>query len=115
MGSARALERGKLGAQRVHAGAGGLGVAGQLVEAAAVLSGLGALDGDGGELLAQGVGLTLDGLDALKRGGELGAGGLGLAGAVALEALDRLAQLGAGGLGGLLVLGADLLELDDQV
>ena len=99
----------------VDAGAGGLGVAGQVVEAAAVVAGLGALDGDGGELLAQGVGLALDVLDALERGGELGAGGLGLAGAVALEPVERGGELGAGGLRGLLVLGADLLELGDQL
>ena len=102
-------------AQGVDAGAGGLGVAGQVVEPAAVLARLGALDGDGGELLAQGVGLALDVLDALERGGELGAGGLGLAGAVALDPLERGGQLGAGGLGGLLVLGADLLELADEL
>ena len=119
---AQGLERGgavaqrrELGAQRLHAGAGRLGVARQLVQAAAILAGLGALDGDGGELLAQGVGLALDVLDALQRGGQLGACALGLTGAVALEPLERLGELGAGGLRGLFVLGADLLELDDQV
>ena len=88
---------------------------GQVVEPAAVVARLGALDGDAGELLAQGVGLALDVLDALERGGELGAGGLGLADAVALETVERGGELGAGGLGGLLVLGADLLELGDQL
>ena len=113
--AAERLERRELAAQRVHAGARGLGLAGQLVEAAAVLPRLGVLDGDGGELLAQGVGLALDRFDALQRGGELGAGGLGLAGALALQALDRGGQLGPGGLRSLLVLGADLLELGDQL
>ena len=112
---AQGLERRQLGPQRIHAGAGGLGVAGQLLEATAILAGLGALDRDDGELLAQGVGLALDGLDALQRGGQLGAGGLGLADTVALEALDRGGELGLGGLRGLLVLGADLLELGDQL
>ena len=74
-----------------------------------------ALDGDLGELLAQGVGLALDVLDALQGGAQLGAGGLGVALAVALDALERLGQLVAGGLDGLLVLGADALELGDQV
>ena len=98
------LERRELVAQAVDAGAGGVGVAREVVEPAAVVARLGALDGDGGELLAQGVGLALDVVDPLQRGGELGAGGLGLARAVALEPLDRLGQIDTGGVGGLLVL-----------
>ena len=74
-----------------------------------------ALDGHLGQLLAQGVGLALDELDALERGAQLGAGGLGVALAVALDALERRGELVAGGLDGLLVLGADALELGDQV
>ena len=91
----------------------------ELGQAAALLArealGLVALDGHLGQLLAQGVGLALDELDALQRGAQLGAGGLGVALAVALDALERLGELVAGGLDGLLVLGADALELGDQV
>ena len=120
--AATAAQRGDLGAQclelrRLRSGAsssrrpsmrraGGLGVARQLVEPAAVAARLVALDGDGGQLLAQGVGLALHVLDALERGGQLGAGGLGLARALALEPVERLGELGAGGLRGLLVLGS---------
>ena len=123
LGGARAQRRekcldvgraGKPVAQAVDAGARGLELAGEVVEPAAVVARLGVLDGDGRELLAQGVGLALDVLDALQRGGELGPGGLGLAGAVALEAVEGGGELGAGGLGGLLVLGADLLELGGE-
>jgi hypothetical protein len=111
-------ELGGLGAflaQRVDAGAQRLGLARQLLEPAAVVAGqaLGgvALDGDGGQLLADRVGLALHALDALQRAGQLGPGGLALALAVALQPLDRLAQLVLGGLDGLLVLGAHVLEL----
>ena len=106
-------------AHRLDAGAQGLGLALELVQAAAIVAGQalgrGALDGDGGELLADGVGAALDLLDALERGGELGAGGLALALAVALQPLERRGELDAGGLRGLLVLGADLLELGGDV
>ena len=74
-----------------------------------------ALDGERGDLLAQGVGLALDVLDALERGGELAAGGLGLALAVALEALERLGELGLDGCGGRLLLGADALDLGGEL
>ena len=119
--SARASSRSESAPSRrlVDAGAGLLGLALELGQAAALLAGeavgLVALDGDLGELLAQGVGLALDVLDALERGAQLGAGGLGVALAVALDALERLGELVAGGLDGLLVLGADALELGDQV
>ena len=124
--AADALEGGELGAQavgllaqRLDPGPGRLGVARQVLEPAPVLAGqalgLVAVDGDGGQLLAQGIGLALHVLDALERGGELGTGGLGLGGAVALEAGDGLRELGAGGLGGLLVLGADLLQLGGEL
>ena len=110
---------GQLGLERVDAGARGLGVALEVRQAAALLAGealgLVTLDGDLRELLAQRVGLALDVLDPLQRGLQLGAGGLGLALALALDALERLGELVAGGLDGLLVLGADLLELGAQV
>ncbi len=110
---------GQLGLERVDARAGVLGVALEVGQAAALVAGealgLVTLDGDLGELLAQRVGLALDVLDPLQRGLQLGAGGLCLALAVALDALERLGELVAGGLDGLLVLGADLLELGDQV
>ena len=106
-------------AHRLDTGAQGVGLALQLVQAAAVVAGQplggGALDRDRRELLADGVGAALDLLDALERGGELGARGLALALAVALQALDRGRELDAGGLRGLLVLGADLLELGGDV
>ena len=53
---------------------------------------LGELDRGVRKLLAEGVGAALDLLDALQCGGELGAGGLALALAVALQALDRRAS-----------------------
>ena len=100
----------------LDAGAQRLGLALELVEAAAVVAGDGgALDGDVRELLADGVGAARDLLDALESGGELGAGGLALALTVTLQALDRRGELYAGGLRGLLVLGADLLELGGDV
>ena len=102
--------------QRLDAGAQRLGLALELVEPVAVVAGDGgALDGDVGELLADGVGAARDLLDALEGGGELSASGLALAVTVALEALDRRGERCAGGLRGLLVLGADLLELGGDV
>ena len=106
-------------AHRLDAGAQPVGLALQLVQAAAVVAGQalggGALDGQAGELLADGVGAALDLLDALQRGGELGAGGLTLALAVALEALERGGELLLGGLRLLLVLRAQRLELGRDV
>ena len=106
-------------AHRLDAGAQPVGLLLEVVETAAVVAGQalggGALDGDGGELLADGVGAALDLLDALERAGELAAGGFTLALAVALQPRDRLAELDASGLRGLLVLGADLLELIGDV
>ena len=64
-----------------------------------------------GQPLAQGLGATLDLLDALQRGGDLGAGGGALTLAVALQALDGRGELGADRVRGLLVLGAHLLDL----
>ena len=65
------------GAQGVEAGAGLLGLALQLLQAAAVLArerlALGALDRDLADALAQPLGVALDGVDALQRGGQLGA------------------------------------------
>ena len=58
-----------------------------------------AFDGDLADAVAQALGVALDGVDALQRGGQLGAGGLELAVVLALDALERGAQLTAGGLG----------------
>ena len=117
--AARRLAREVLLAHRLDAGAQPVGLALELVQAAAVVAGQalggGALDGQAGELLADGVGAALDLLDALQRGGELGAGGLALTLAVALEALERRGELLLGGLRLLLVLGAQRLELGGDV
>ena len=105
-------------AHRLDAGAGLLGLALELVQAAALVAGqalgLGALDGDGGELLADGVGAALDLLDALERGGELGAGGLALALALALQPLERLGELWRAAWAASSCSARTLLELGDR-
>ena len=94
---------------------GGVGaLALQLLEAAAVVAGqplgLGLLDLDAGDLLAQALALAADLLDALQRGGELLAGGLALLLALALDALGQRVQLGAGGAGLFFTLALDALH-----
>ena len=106
-------------AQRVEP-LGGLGaLARQLLEAAAVVAGqplgLGLLDLDAGDLLAQALALAADLLDALQRSGELLAGGLALLLAVALDALHERLELGGGGAGLLLALGAQAGDLVAQL
>ena len=106
-------------AHRLDAGAQRIRLALQVVHAAAVVvgdaGGLGALDGDRGQLLANGVGVALDVLDALEGARELGAGGLALALAFALQSGDRLGELDACGLRSRFVLGAEALDLPGDV
>ena len=99
---------------------GGLGaLACQLLEAAAVVAGqplgLGLLDRDVVDLLAQAVGLAADLLDALQRGGELLAGGLALLLALALDALDERLDLRGDGTRLLLARGLQALDLGAQL
>ena len=100
-------------AQGVEPGARRLGVALQLLQAAAIVAGerlaFDALDRDLPHALAQPLGVALDGVDALERGGQVGARGLELAVVLALDALEGGAQLLAGGVG-LLALALEPLQ-----
>ena len=80
-----------------------------------------ALDRDLADALAQPLGVALDRVDPLERGGQLGARGLQLAavlgaggrglGALAVDPLERGLQLRGAGLGVAGALGAQALEL----
>ena len=102
-------------AQRVEPPAGIGALAHELVEAAAVVAGqplgLGLLDLDARDLLAQPLALAADLLDALQRGGELLAGGLALLLALALDALHERLELGARGARLVLALRTQALQL----
>ena len=102
-------------AQRVEPPAGIGALAHELVEAAAIVAGqplgLGLLDLDARDLLAQPLALAADLLDALQRGGELLAGGLALLLALALDALHERLELGARGARLVLALRTQALQL----
>jgi hypothetical protein len=106
-------------AQRVEARLRLRGLALQRLEATAVLAGealgLGLLNLDLGDVLAQALGLAANLLDALQGGGQLLAGGVLVALALALDALQQLLDLGGRGGGLLLALRAQALDLGAQL